>query len=99
MVANSLKNEEALKNYFSEDFKCQKESTEIEVFATDQPTEVSRLLPEMVKAGVLNKNFIIYGGDLISNVNLFEVIDFHHLNRASLTTVLINDPCFEKKKT
>lgn len=48
---------------------------------------------------MLNKNFIIYGGDLISNLNLFEVIDFHHLNRASLTTVLLKDPNFEKKQT
>jgi len=52
---------------------------------------VVELLPKMVEDGILKTDFILYGGDLISEINLLEVLDFHHLNRSTMTTVLLND--------
>jgi len=74
-------------------------NTKIQFYTPQEHKIVVDLLPLMVNDGVLKNNFILYGGDLVSNINIFEVIDFHHLSRATLTTVLLKDLDFEKKKS
>ena len=100
VVGNSTTNAEELTNYLGDRYKpIQKEGhrSNIELYIPDRHRMVVELLPKMAEDGILERDFILYGGDLISDINLLEVLDFHHLNRATMTTVLLNDPKDQEK--
>ena len=56
------------------------------------------LIPTMNKDGVLTRDFIIYGGDIITDINLFDLLDFHFKHQSHVTPVLLKPKDGVRKK-
>lgn len=98
IVVGNETSESGLRDYIENKYQKTNKRTKIKIYVPEYYMPVVDLIPTMHKEGVLTKDFIIYGGDLITDINLFSVLDFHFKNHSHITPVLLKPKDGVRKK-